>query len=165
MRVYGARTGTRTPDPRLKRALLYQLSYPRIWSGWRDSNPYAFRHGNLNPARLPISPHPDMKVFTAWGYTYNPSKTPCYTAKAVRYNTSLSRRTYLVVGYPNGRWYQERDSNPYLAIISHLYWPVVRSRHKRWLCICPYNHQIRVDTLSALLTRFHHAGPLLCNCR
>lgn len=112
-----------------------------------------------------ISPHPDMKVFTAWGYTYNPNKTPCYTAKAVRYNTSLSRRTYLVVDYPNGRWYQERDSNPYLAIISHLYWPVVRSRHKRWLCICPYNHQIRVDTLSALLTRFHHAGPLLCNCR
>ncbi len=28
------------------------------WCGWRDSNPHNFRHWNLNPARLPVPPHP-----------------------------------------------------------------------------------------------------------
>ena len=28
------------------------------WCGRRDSNPHDFRHGNLNPARLPIPPRP-----------------------------------------------------------------------------------------------------------
>lgn len=36
--VYGTPRGTRTLDSRLKRALLYQLSYWRVWSGCRDSN-------------------------------------------------------------------------------------------------------------------------------
>ena len=35
---YGDPAGTRTPDLRLKRALLYQLSYWVIWLGWLDSN-------------------------------------------------------------------------------------------------------------------------------
>ncbi len=30
----------------------------RIWCGRRDSNPHDLRHGNLNPARLPIPPRP-----------------------------------------------------------------------------------------------------------
>ena len=30
----------------------------RAWCGRRDSNPHDFRHGNLNPARLPIPPRP-----------------------------------------------------------------------------------------------------------
>src|SRR5262252_10397809 len=33
-------------------------SKPRAWCGRRDSNPHDFRHGNLNPARLPIPPRP-----------------------------------------------------------------------------------------------------------
>src|SRR5262249_16705319 len=37
--------------------------WPRLvggpwWCGRRDSNPHDFRHGNLNPARLPIPPRP-----------------------------------------------------------------------------------------------------------
>jgi hypothetical protein len=28
------------------------------WCGRRDSNPHDFRHGNLNPARLPVPPRP-----------------------------------------------------------------------------------------------------------
>src|SRR5262249_50339744 len=28
------------------------------WCGRRDLNPYVFRHGNLNPARLPVPPRP-----------------------------------------------------------------------------------------------------------
>lgn len=31
--------------------------------GWRDSNPYPFRDRNLNPARLPIPPHPHIILF------------------------------------------------------------------------------------------------------
>ena len=34
----GAHEGIRTPDPRLKRALLYQLSYMRIWCTRQDLN-------------------------------------------------------------------------------------------------------------------------------
>lgn len=52
---------------------------------------------------------------------HNPKLDSTILLKTVQRIASLSRRTYLVVGYPNGRWYQERDSNPYLAIISHLY--------------------------------------------
>src|SRR5690606_22773718 len=28
------------------------------WCGWRDSNSHTSRYWNLNPARLPIPPHP-----------------------------------------------------------------------------------------------------------
>ena len=35
----GAPAGARTPDTRLKRAVLYLLSYWGKWLGWRDSNP------------------------------------------------------------------------------------------------------------------------------
>src|SRR5689334_12504312 len=31
---------------------------PLAWCGRRDLNPHDFRHGNLNPARLPIPPRP-----------------------------------------------------------------------------------------------------------
>src|SRR3546814_1677659 len=30
----------------------------RGWCGWRDLNPHGFRHWNLNPACLPVPPHP-----------------------------------------------------------------------------------------------------------
>ena len=36
---FGAPAGTRTQDTRLKRAVLYLLSYWGLWQGWRDSNP------------------------------------------------------------------------------------------------------------------------------
>src|SRR4029077_9419383 len=32
--------------------------HPPCWCGRRGSNPHDFRHGNLNPARLPIPPRP-----------------------------------------------------------------------------------------------------------
>ena len=35
---YGARGGVRTLDMRLKRPLLYQLSYTSIWCQWQESN-------------------------------------------------------------------------------------------------------------------------------
>ncbi len=31
------------------------------WCGWRDLNPHALRHQNLNLACLPISPHPHRR--------------------------------------------------------------------------------------------------------
>ena len=37
---------------------------PSAWCGRRDSNPHDFRHGNLNPARLPIPPRPQRAVKT-----------------------------------------------------------------------------------------------------
>ena len=58
----GAVDETRTRDLHLGKVALYQLSYYRIshseWCGRRDSNSYALRHWNLNPARLPIPPRP-----------------------------------------------------------------------------------------------------------
>src|SRR6185312_1327975 len=38
--------------------VLDYVSMPRAWCGRRDSNPHDFRHGNLNPARLPVPPRP-----------------------------------------------------------------------------------------------------------
>src|SRR6516165_12747948 len=35
---------------------------PLVWCGRRDSNPHDFRHGNLNPARLPIPPRPQRAI-------------------------------------------------------------------------------------------------------
>ena len=32
------------------------------WCGWRESNSHALRHWNLNPACIPISPHPHIKT-------------------------------------------------------------------------------------------------------
>ena len=37
--LFGAPSGTRTPDTLLKRQVLYLLSYWGGWLGWRDSNP------------------------------------------------------------------------------------------------------------------------------
>ena len=42
----------------------------RRWCGRRDLNPHDFRHGNLNPARLPISPRPPGRPWAA------PAKAP-----------------------------------------------------------------------------------------
>ena len=52
----GAVDETRTRDLHLGKVALYQLSYYRIGTGCgrRDLNSYAFRHRNLNPARLPF---------------------------------------------------------------------------------------------------------------
>ena len=46
------------------------LIFPRsafdpAWCGRRDSNPHDFRHGNLNPARLPVPPRPQKGSFGA----------------------------------------------------------------------------------------------------
>src|ERR1700704_3581170 len=35
------------------------------WCGRRDLNPYVFRHGNLNPARLPVPPRPQKGTLAA----------------------------------------------------------------------------------------------------
>src|SRR5262249_39042792 len=35
-----------------------QASLDETWCGRRDLNPHALRHGNLNPARLPVPPRP-----------------------------------------------------------------------------------------------------------
>ena len=54
---------------------LYQLSRftGEPWSGEWESNPHGLGHRNLNPARLPIPPYPDVApgggiepTFSAW---------------------------------------------------------------------------------------------------
>ena len=45
------------PLLRVRRPLLGK-NIPPCWCGRRGSNPHDFRHGNLNPARLPIPPRP-----------------------------------------------------------------------------------------------------------
>ena len=58
----GAVDETRTRDLHLGKVALYQLSYYRIpiRCGRRDLNPYAVWHQNLNLARLPIPPRPQV---------------------------------------------------------------------------------------------------------
>ena len=99
----GAPAGIRTLDTRLKRAVLYLLSYWGIWLGWRDSNPlyrsqspvcYHYTtsqyvvpvrgfeplrcyHGNLNPTCLPFHHTGVSKVWLkiAWRY-FSKNNTP-----------------------------------------------------------------------------------------
>src|SRR5581483_4949738 len=52
------------------------------WCGRRDLNPHDFRHGNLNPARLPVPPRPPKGACAA----------PLRPSGAV-YSTRFSRRT------------------------------------------------------------------------
>ena len=51
--------------PKHRRVLAWRARAPgsssvgrRKWCGRRDLNPHDFRHGNLNPARLPVPPRP-----------------------------------------------------------------------------------------------------------
>ncbi len=43
-----------------KKALRLPLRAFKIWSGWGESNSHSSRNQNLNLARLPISPQPEM---------------------------------------------------------------------------------------------------------
>jgi hypothetical protein len=42
-----------------------EVPFDLAWCGRRDSNPHDFRHGNLNPARLPVPPRPQKGTFGA----------------------------------------------------------------------------------------------------
>src|SRR5437899_7862214 len=46
------------------------------WCGRRASNPHDFRHGNLNPARLPIPPRPQGHLSRARRARTGPALDP-----------------------------------------------------------------------------------------
>ena len=45
-----------------KRGEFIDIYMRKVWCGWRDLNPHALRRQNLNLVRLPISPHPHLKL-------------------------------------------------------------------------------------------------------
>ena len=51
-------------------ALLYRIG----WCEWRDSNSHRATYWNLNPARLPISPHSQFNERTIIDNTFKHNK-------------------------------------------------------------------------------------------
>ena len=63
-----------------------------VWCGRRASNPHDFRHGNLNPARLPIPPRPLWHCLSRVTGTFRclnrsgRSRQPCNPSCCCRYS-------------------------------------------------------------------------------
>ena len=102
----GDPSGTRTPDPLLKRQLLYLLSYQVLWQGRRDSNPL-YRSQSPVCYRYTTSlygcRHPQNKKM-GWVMGLEPT-TPGTT---IRCSNQLSYTHHICVL----NWYARRDSNP-----------------------------------------------------
>src|SRR6202167_6767238 len=76
------------------------LSFARTtacWCGRRGSNPHDFRHGNLNPARLPIPPRPRTEGRPG-GAAYN-TRHPPDTIKIARASPAGGSRQEIAVNF------------------------------------------------------------------
>src|SRR5664279_770891 len=64
------------------------------WCGRRDSNPHDFRHGNLNPARLPVPPRP-LRAIAAGLNAPMAAKASCLMSPEFGIKTPIDRRQSL----------------------------------------------------------------------
>ena len=67
--------------------------HKNFWCGWRDLNPHALRHQNLNLACLPISPHPHRWSLEAPRFKRGFYNTPIFSVKGKRALSPSSHKT------------------------------------------------------------------------
>lgn len=114
----GDRTRTVFPPADFKSATSASSITPTYWYGQWDLNPYTFRHGNLNPACLPIPSCPHIEKATyptheakqstlfsvllcsfqqLWRseWDLNPRKTQCFAGFQDRFHQPLGHRCTL----------------------------------------------------------------------